>query len=433
MNSSEPTTTTQSRNSAWVIVAIVAVGVALRVGVICLWPDKLRIDTDAYLAYATAWAETGTFGYAGQPTAFRPPAYPWLLSVFGTPTTAWVAAINVLSGAGAIVFVWLTARRLQMTTLSAALAALLIAIDPLLVLYAGQAMTESLCKFESALLLWLIANAGLVRDANEPNAGQRSQCLWSLAAGVVGGLSVLTRPTFLVFGVFLLIAIVIACWLRRRRPAVLPLALVIFGAAIPVGAWGVRNQLLLGTPIITTTHGGYTLLLGNNADYYREVVDQSSTTEWDGVEAWAEELNRSLSERALTDEVERDRAMRDEAIDTIRNHPGIFVRACVLRCLNFWAITPSGEARAGLPTMVVVAAGAFYIVWWLLSVAGFVQAMRTRAVSLLPAICLIAAFASVHTVYWSNARMRAPVLPALALLAAYGLSARRRLARRSAD
>jgi hypothetical protein len=76
-----PATALTSRriHAAWILAPIVVVGVLLRLGVILLWPEKLLVDTDAYLSYAKAWAETGTFGYDNQPTAYRPPAYPWLL------------------------------------------------------------------------------------------------------------------------------------------------------------------------------------------------------------------------------------------------------------------------------------------------------------------------------------------------------------------
>jgi hypothetical protein len=422
MNSLDAATTQAAARGVKIIAAIVAIGVALRLGVILLWPEKLLEDTDAYLAYAVAWADTGTFGYEGQPTAFRPPVYPWLLSLFGLPTAAWVATINVLAGAGTIVVVWLTARRLERSTFASAAAASLIAIDPLLAQYAGQAMTESLCTFESALLLLLITNAGLVVNGIE-TADRRGKSIgFAIAVGVVSGVSILTRPTYLAFCVLLLLATLVANGLSGRRAVITILGWVALGAAVPIGAWGVRNQLLLGTPIITTTHGGYTLLLGNNDSYYREVVGQSLSTEWPGVEVWSASLNRSLEERGIEGEVERDRALRDEAVQTIRRQPALFARACLLRFLNFWAIIPGREARTKLPMAFIVAIGFFYIAWWLLSLWGLVAAIRRRCIVLVPSICLIVAFASVHTIYWSNARMRAPVLPALALLAAFALA-----------
>ncbi len=462
MTTLSPASTPQPKRFAWMIAAIVVIGITARMGVIALWPDKLLADTDAYLAYANSWVETGTFGYEGRPTAYRPPGYPWLLSLFGPPSFAWIAIINVLSGAGTIVLVWLTARRLGMTATASALSAALIAIDPLLVLYSGQAMTESLCTFESALLLWLIANVALLNSSDRDlSASTHRMWLWSITTGVVLGLSILTRPTFLVFGALLVISIA-AMRVISRRPnkqsppspprgtdrnqtagdrggegrgeglALRPssqLILFIIGMAIPVGTWGVRNQMYLGSPVITTTHGGYTLILGNNEAFYEEVVDQPIGIVWDGShgggqQAWADDVNRSLADRGLMSEVERDQALRQEAVTTIRTNPGRFTRACGLRLLRFWSVVPSADASNGLPTLVTVAVAGFYVLWWLLCVAGCRATFRKRALALLPSLLLIVSFMSLHLVYWTNARMRAPVLPALALLAAMAVSAK---------
>ncbi len=432
MTTSPSASTPQPKRFAWMIAAIVVIGITARMGVIALWPDKLLADTDAYLAYANSWVETGTFGYEGRPTAYRPPGYPWLLSLFGPPSFAWIAIINVITGAGTIVLVWLTARRLGMTETASALAAALIAIDPLLVLYSGQAMTESLCTFESALLLWMISHVEFV-PGNPPSlTTQTSLTLdsrWAFATGVVVAISALCRPTFLVFGAFLLFATYVGCRLWKRRLPVPSLTWFIVGMAVPVCAWGLRNQVFLGSPVITTTHGGYTLLLGNNEDFYREVVDQPFGTTWDGSfgkgqHGWVSELNRSLAERGLTGEVERDRAMRDRAILAILENPGRFVRACGLRIVDFWSVVSRGEGAFRLPSWMRIGVAAFYVLWWILCVAGCRATFRKRAFALLPSLLLIVSFMSLHLVYWTNARMRAPVLPALALLAAMAVSAK---------
>ena len=42
-----------------------------------------------------------------------------------------------------------------------------------------------------------------------------------------------------------------------------------------VSPWVIRNRLVFGRWIATTTHGGYTLLLGNNPDFYRHLRQRS--------------------------------------------------------------------------------------------------------------------------------------------------------------
>ena len=46
--------------------------------------------------------------------------------------------------------------------------------------------------------------------------------------------------------------------------------------------WAVRNALVLGEPVWTTTHGGYTLALANNEVYYRDVLGGSPGQVWYG-------------------------------------------------------------------------------------------------------------------------------------------------------
>ena len=59
---------------------------------------------------------------------------------------------------------------------------------------------------------------------------------------------------------------------RLQRGALLVLSLVLV-----LSPWMVRNTLVLGEPVWTTTHGGYTLALANNPVYYDE--DHARSTE----------------------------------------------------------------------------------------------------------------------------------------------------------
>ncbi|MFX9077435.1 hypothetical protein ABTN32_20465, partial [Acinetobacter baumannii] len=52
------------------------------------------------------------------------------------------------------------------------------------------------------------------------------------------------------------------------------------GTILTVSPWLVRNWLVFGVPILTTTHGGYTLLLGNNSVFTQDVVQQPWGTVW---------------------------------------------------------------------------------------------------------------------------------------------------------
>jgi hypothetical protein len=199
----------------------------------------------------------------------------------------------------------------------------------------------------------------------------------------------------------------------------------VLGCSIVVAPWVVRNWLVLGTPILTTTHGGYTLLLGNNPSFYGEVARQPWGTTWDGSTgpgqaAWLRGVESELRDAGVRGEVARDRWMHRRAIAHIANDPTGFLRASLLRFLWFWNVIPLGEARSGWPDQLVWVVGGFYSVLWVAVAAGIWDVLRSRDGRWLAALVVIASFAAVHLVYWSNARMRAPLVPLLSLLAVRG-------------
>ena len=69
--------------------------------------------------------------------------------------------------------------------------------------------------------------------------------------------------------------------------------------------------------------------------------------------------------------------------------------------------------------------GHYELDWSLfLALFGLVVLVRQRQVSWLWLVLVIASFALVHLFFWSNMRMRAPVIPAIALIAALAASQR---------
>jgi hypothetical protein len=63
----------------------------------------------------------------------------------------------------------------------------------------------------------------------------------------------------------------------------------------------------------------------------------------------------------------------------------------------------------------------FFAVELLAAAMGLWRLRREERRNWWPLVLLVLSFALVHVVYWSNLRMRAPIEPVLALLAARGL------------
>lgn len=422
-------------------IAVILLAALIRIGAAWHWSDHLDDDRDVYRAIAAGITAGRGFSSPGStvPTAYRPPLYPLLLAATGGHSSTFVvAALNVLLGAATVAFVLCAARQLQLDTRAALLAGLLTAFDPLLVFYTSFPMTETFCT--------CLLTASLCAMLRTQNAPASTRLRWAFAAGVLLGLTALCRPTVWACAALLIAAWGGECALRgwtRAKPqastagrwaggnrcSAWSMGVLLLAAILTVAPWGLRNWSVLGLPIITTTHGGYTLLLGNNPAYYREVVQQPLGVVWDGSHgpgqsAWAAELHHEMLAAGLQGEIERDRWMSHRARQTIASEPQLFMHACVRRVLHFWSLRPSVRIDDSAPGIIDRGVAVFYAIEFALAACGFAAVVfgrvdRTRWA--IPGL-LIAGFMCVHLVYWTDARMRAPIMPEVALLAACGVA-----------
>lgn len=464
----------QSLKSPSLLTAVLVLAAVLRVAVLAWDSGQLQIDRDGYLGLAESLADGRGLSLPGttRPTAYRPPLYPGLLSVvlLGTrplgPLAVWlgIAGLQLAAGVGTVWLTWRLAR-FRLPATGAVAAACLVAIDPLLVQYTARPMTETVCAFLAVLLLVQIErlrlapadSSGIPVPGGNPGDGQGENpgsvarhggpMLPCLLAGAVFGLCVLCRPTFWIPGG--LAAGLVVCrsvWLaaggrpgRGRddaglsdapqsgtwRTSLQQLAGVIAGAACVVLPWLIRNWLVLGVPVLATTHGGYTLLLANNPVFYSEVVEAPAGTVWagDSLTAWQDLLEQQLRQDGLDphDEPSRDRWMRQRAFSNMAAAPELALRAAWLKLRRFFSIYPLASAEGGLRKYAAVAAALVFLAGYLLVLVAVLRHGRSLLWRFWPGLVLLAGFCAVHAAFWTNARMRAPVVPVLAVLAAAAL------------
>jgi hypothetical protein len=390
----------------------------LRTAAVAVLHENLTVDRDAYLAIAQNMLEGhGYCSTPGQPTAFRPPLYPLLLAAcMACGGTVAIGIAQILLGTATVWLTWLLSRQCRLSTQTGLFAATLVAVDPLLIHYSTQAMTETLSTFLAALLLVCLGSAG-------------RGIYRSVSVGMVFGLAALCRPSMWAFGGLIAVGWIATQFLNQRSPqdshaagrsTILVRAMLCAGAvAITLSPWVIRNTQQFGHPILMTTHGGYTLLLGNNETFFQQVVDGKPGATWQdpSLRDWQAENERKLEGMGIaqTDEVSRDTAIARLATTWIIENPLKFMRACVQRIRRFWSCWPS--ASSGFSSVLVQLVGVYYLGTFALAAVG---AFRWKEIWsrywALPVLVL--ALTVVHSVYWSNARMRSAVVPAISLATA---------------
>ena len=449
-------------SSRWALLLVLLTAAVVRGGVLWVMRDNLSEDRDAYREIAWNLAVHRTYGLdtgleRPRPTAYRPPLYPVLLTKLAeesrevTPDV-WpirVAVLHWLLGMGTVWLTWIVAGMLCRETpprtareWRPTLAALFVACDPILLYWSTYVMTETLAAFLAILALCTLARFHF--DRRPLNAA---------FAGCVLGLAVLCRPTFLPWAGLCGIGMLFLqasggrqppdtsrIWQYVRRAG--NLAALGLSAAIVVSAWGYRNYQQFGKPIITTTHGGYTLYLGNNEEFYAYVGQGAFNRPWlsEGFDSrWEGDklLNRIAIDRAgrgpfkllstdfalPIDELSDDALAYNRARGCMRREPVRLVEACLFRLAQLWSPLPNkltADESWQRAMLRYLTAG-----WYLGIYAAALAGVWRLGGKLLRSpwiwgvlLCLV--FTGVHTFYWSNLRMRAPLMPFVAILAGVG-------------
>lgn len=420
--------------SQWLGLLLFAV--VLRGGVLWQLGDRLAEDRDNYrrLAVHVAAGDGFVDPQTLAPTAYRPPLYPLVVaSVLGCGGSDMALGIVQLAlGIATVALTVLCANRLGLHRGSSMAAGLFVAVDPLLLQQTALVMTETLAAFLAVLVLWL--------SLGSPTA------IRSFSAGAAFGLCCLCRPTFWAFGMFAAVAWLVFQRAKRHSAATGDRAAegasrwrqavyIAAGAISIVAPWGIRNAIALGRPIITTTHGGYTLLLAHNPAYTRAVVEQPWGAVWDAdsLAEWKASIEAELAgEDPPIDyahlspavELARDKWMNGKAWKYMRGNPQVACRAGLTLLGRLWNVAPLATRETPLAPPMRLAIGLYYTTVLLAMLVGIVRAVRADARAWWPVVALVASFTVVHAIYWADMRMRTPLVPAIALLAAASGGAR---------
>lgn len=363
------------------IAAIVVVALCLRVALAVADPDFRPVaDAADYDQHAVTLATSGTYpdsGLVGGPSAFRPPAYPYVLGgayrLTGTADSEarWTVGRVVGALLSTLLVILIGALTLRFWDRGTAIVAMALAALYLPLITVGDALLAD------GLFAVLAVAAVLAALAARPRPSRDSTCWWLVGlAGALAGAATLTRTN----GVVVVAVLALAVWGRPwRRPAALaaPVALVA-AAAVVIAPWSVRNALAFDAFVPVSTQGGFTL-----AGTYNDVTrtDPVLPGKWRAiiVEPYASVLDR----RGL-DEAEADRALRAAAREYVADHPTYVLKVGLWNTIRLAGLQGADAERPVAPEIGVSGRTsdahvyAFYVLA-LLAIGGMVAgAFRAR-------------------------------------------------------
>jgi hypothetical protein len=186
---------------------------------------------------------------------------------------------------------------------------------------------------------------------------------------------------------------------------------------------------VFGEWTLATTHGGYTLHLGNNQSIFDDEVSSFGQRTWspshfeNWTRQWQFESFQELSEERFRESAV-DRWHQARAMSWIRGNPREFLISAFYREFRLLSLLPPGDHQ----TSQILGWGLvlWYAVLWILAVFGAVQLIGKPGMTVLhqriylAIVASVVSTAGVHLFYFANARMRASIVPALFLLAAVG-------------
>jgi 4-amino-4-deoxy-L-arabinose transferase-like glycosyltransferase len=288
----------------------------------------------------------------------------------------------------------------------ALLAALMVALMPSLILYCGLTASENLVT--PVLMIALIAYL---------HALQSQQAPFVVLSGVALGLAALTRPMILLLPIALLIYSQLK--LSDLKRVTLYAGLLGVPMMLCILPWTLRNYNVFGRFVPISTNGGYNLLISFS--------EQSSGEHVSGQTARIVELG----ERHGWDEVQRDRAARNEAITFIKEDP---VRAAMLAPMKvfhlfrddvsgiIWNFTETSRPSPHwLRWLLLIAAQVYYVLVLGLALTNIVfreslAAYRWYGLLLTPVLYWVA----FHLAFFGDDRYHVPILPLICIFSAFG-------------
>jgi hypothetical protein len=369
----------EERNALLIILGVAAL---LRVAAAVLLPDQgaLLVDAGSYRDLARGLIENGVISGG----FYQMPLYTVMIGLtgFGWGQLAADIALSVVS-------VWLVhaiAFELFADRMAALLAAAAAACYPPLIFFAVVGLSETLfvTMLLAAYLCWY-----------------RNQ--FTMAA-VFAVASILTRPIFDLMAPVMIIVFALAVHRLTVMQTVARLFVYAIVYCVMMLPWWFNNYSVFGSFVRLAPNLGWVLYAGNNP--LNKSGGGNMGVDYD-LSAFA----------GIADPVARDRALREAALDYIKNDPVNFVKMAGLKFVRMWRLWPAHESYANFK-VIVVSVLSFLPVLLLAGVGLF--AARARLLRLSPVLLFALGLTAMNMVLVGTIRYRLPVEPFLLMLAGLG-------------
>ena len=355
----------------------------------------------------------------GMLTTFRAPLYPAFLAlvymVFGVGPDRFFSARVIQASLGALLapMTYVAALRIlensnwshRVVERSARGAAVIVASYPMLVLFPLGLATENLF-----FLLLLGASSALLALSRQPSQSndvgrsQRLESALAVLAGVLLGMSALTRSVVLPFALLALFWI----WLDLRRPRATVLAAL--ALACTLVPWITRNSLLSDRLTGIETSMGYNLYLG----YHPESTGTFT-------------FGPSLDLLSILDDRLREQVGTEEAVEFIRENPGRFPYLALRRLGHFFDLEwrafmyfyDNGFLGALSPPVLLLILNLLALPFAFVACSAvFGAASMPRSAQTTLVMLLVVAYLLPHVFILSEERFHLALIPFFAILAA---------------
>ncbi|WP_337286886.1 glycosyltransferase family 39 protein [Candidatus Methylomirabilis sp.] len=304
----------------------------------------------------------------GEPTAWMPPLYPYLLSgvfsIFGvySPASAIVILVIQCAIGAATVFILYALACRWAGRRAAVIAAFGFAIYPPAVYFSGGIVSSSpLSVLLTAMTLLL---AQVYRETARIGT--------VLSAGLVASLTALLDPVSLVLLPCILYAILRAPTSLATRLRVSLIAVIV--AVVVLTPWTVRNYIVFGTWVPIKSNLGQELAGSLNDHVARRKCGESGPSVFETMSPSEKELTAGM------DEVVLNQWLLKRALHWARAHPRRVLELSLCRAAQFWWQTDFGAAleqamRHGgplaktalalsYPAILVLAVGGLILAYW---------------------------------------------------------------------